>query len=135
MRNGSQSLDHRNTLTPPPSQHPLGLKKKESVQSDYKDKRCEDRRLVVTATFCVITFEPIEIQTRSSPQNDRLNLISGKLPRKGWKTTIYISWVIHVQKNIFAFCVITFELIEFQTRSAPQNDRLNLRFVKYIYVK
>ena len=50
----------------------------------YKDKICEDCRLVVTASF--------------------------------------------------AFCIITFELIEFQTRSAPQNDRLNLHFVKYIYV-
>ena len=37
-----------------------------------------------------------------------------------------------VQKNIFAFCVITFEPIEVQTCSAPQNDRLNLSFVKNI---
>ena len=29
-----------------------------------------------------------------------------------------------------AFCVITFEQIEIQTHSAPQNDRLNLSFVK-----
>ena len=42
----------------------------------YKDKICEDRHLVVTASFafCVITFEPIEVQTRSVPQNDCLNL-------------------------------------------------------------
>ena len=48
-------------------------------QRDYKDKRCEDRRLVVTASFvvCVITFEPIEFQTHSAPPNDRLNLKSG----------------------------------------------------------
>ena len=32
--------------------------------------------------------------------------------------------------EIFAFCVITFEPIGFQTHSAPQNDRLNLSFVK-----
>ena len=32
----------------------------------------------------------------------------------------------------FAFCVITFEPIEVQTCSAPQNDRLNLVFVKDI---
>ena len=31
-----------------------------------------------------------------------------------------------------AFCVITFEPIEIQTYSAPQNDRLNLNFVKDI---
>ena len=36
--------------------------------------------------------------------------------------------------EIFAFCVITFEPIEVQTCSAPQNDRLNLSFVKNIYV-
>ena len=34
------------------------------------------------------------------------------------------------EKNIFAFCVITSEPIEVQTRSAPQNDHLNLNFVK-----
>jgi hypothetical protein len=39
-----------------------------------------------------------------------------------------------VQKKIFAFCVIAFEQIEVQTRSAPQNGRVNLVFVKGIYV-
>ena len=34
----------------------------------------------------------------------------------------------------FAFCVITFEPIEVQTCSAPQNDRQNLVFVKDIKV-
>ena len=33
-----------------------------------------------------------------------------------------------------AFCVITFELIEIQTHSAPQNDSLNFSFVKDIHV-
>ena len=40
-----------------------------------------------------------------------------------------------VQKNVFTFCVITFETIEVQTRSAPQNDCLNLSFVKNIAVE
>ena len=111
-------------------------------QRNYKDKRCEDRRLVVTTSFafCVISFEPIEIKTRSAAQNDRLNLSfvkdiyvdSKKLARNGRQTTIYISWVSQVRKNIFAFCFITFELIEVQTHSAPQNECLNLRFVKGI---
>jgi hypothetical protein len=35
---------------------------------------------------------------------------------------------------VFAFWVITFEPIKIQTWSAPQNDRLNLRFVKDIHV-
>ena len=34
----------------------------------------------------------------------------------------------------FAFCVITYEPIEVQTFSAPQNDRQNLVFVKDIKV-
>ena len=33
-----------------------------------------------------------------------------------------------------AFCVITFEQIKIQTHSAPQNDCLNLSFVKGSYV-
>ena len=36
--------------------------------------------------------------------------------------------------EIIAFCVITFEPIKVKTCSAPQNDRLNLSFVKYIHV-
>ena len=38
------------------------------------------------------------------------------------------------ETEIFAFCVITFELIEVQTGSAPQNDRLNFSCVKDIKV-
>ena len=33
------------------------------------------------------------------------------------------------------FCVITFDPIKIQTRSAPQNDRLNFSFVKDTYVE
>jgi hypothetical protein len=36
--------------------------------------------------------------------------------------------------EIFAVCVITFEPIRIQTFSSPQNDRLNLSFVKDIKV-
>ena len=35
---------------------------------------------------------------------------------------------------MFAFCVITFEPNKIQICSAPQNDRLNLNFVKDIHV-
>ena len=59
--------------------------------------------LLVTASFafCVTTFEPIEVQTRSAPQNDSLNLgfvkdryVDGKnLARNGRKTTIYESQI------------------------------------------
>ena len=37
--------------------------------------------------------------------------------------------------EIFAFCDITLNyVIEIQTHSAPENDRLNLSFVKDVYV-
>ena len=39
---------------------------------------------------------------------------------------------LDTEKN--AFCVINFEPIEVQTHLAPQNDRLNLSFVKDINV-
>ena len=72
-----------------------------SNQRDYKDKRCDDHRLVVIASFafCVITFEAIDVQTRSAPQNGHLNLSfvkdiyvdGGKLAKNGRKMMIYIS--------------------------------------------
>ena len=49
--------------------------------------------------FCVITFEPIKIQTHSAPQNDRLNFSfvkdtyedGEKLARNGRKMATYYS--------------------------------------------
>ena len=35
------------------------------------------------------------------------------------------------EMELFAFCVIKFEPIKIYTRLAPQNDHLNLSFVKY----
>ena len=68
-------------------------------QRYYKDKICKDHRLVVTASFafCVTTFEPIEAQTHSAPQNDRLNLsfvkdtyvVGKKVTRNGGKMSIF----------------------------------------------
>ena len=50
----------------------------------------------------------------------------------------HIEWCIKfatgVEMEIFAVCVITFEPIKIQTCSSPQNDRLNLSFVKDIKV-
>ena len=43
------------------------------------EKEEQSRNLIPTIrtafTFCVITFEPIEVQTYSAPQNDRQNLV------------------------------------------------------------
>ena len=38
------------------------------------------------------------------------------------------------EMEMFAFCVINFEPIKIQTCSVPQNDHLNLSFVKDIHV-
>ena len=60
-----------------------------TVCKDTTIKICDDRRLVVTSSFAfyVITFEPIEVQTRSAPQNDRLNLsfVKGSGQKNGQK--------------------------------------------------
>ena len=56
------------------------------------------------------------------------------LKSKITKNTIQIRVFLQNRKKtkmgIFAFCVIAFEPIKIQTCSAPQNDRLNLSFVK-----
>jgi hypothetical protein len=66
--------------------------------------------------------------------NTQLFSDSRNLARNDQKTAIYHFVSSQVQKNIFAFCVITFEPIEVQTHSAPQNDHLNVSFVKDSYV-
>ena len=57
------------------------------------------------------------------------------------KIAKHSTWILYFLQNcrkpkieIIAFCVITFQPIKVQTCSAPQNDRLNLSFVKDIYV-
>ena len=52
------------------------------IRSKHREGRTEskpdtynkDRMFVTSFAFCVITFEPIEVQTCSAPQNDRQNL-------------------------------------------------------------
>ena len=53
-------------------------------------------KMEITA-FCVITYEPIKIQTHSAPQNDRLNfsfvkdliVVGWKMAKNGCKMAIY----------------------------------------------
>ena len=46
------------------------------------------------------------------------------------KRLFIICYLPSPEMEIFAFCVITFEPIKIWTQLAPQNDRLNLSFVK-----
>ena len=99
--------------------------------------------------FCVITFVPIKIQTCPAPQNDRMNLsfvkdnhvVSKKRPDVVVKWPFircYFSKVYRTRMRPPATSeAIPFEPITFQTRQAPQNDCLNLSFVKdeYTYGK
>ena len=61
-------------------------------------------------------------------------------PRKNTKFTKNITQMRSFLQNyknpkreLFVFCLITFEPIEVQTLSAPQIDRLNFSFVKDIF--
>ena len=47
-------------------------RKKTETKPDIYSK---DRIFVTSFAFCVITYEPIEVQTFSAPQNDRQNLV------------------------------------------------------------
>ena len=61
--------------------------------------------------FYAITFEPIKIQKRSAPQNDRLNLSfvkdiyvnAKKMPRKVGKMVIYESQILRLTLYIACF--------------------------------
>jgi hypothetical protein len=73
-----------------------------------------DRRLVVTSSFAfyVITFEPIEVQTRLAPQNDCLNL--------SFVNDIYVdseNWLEIVKKQPFTF------------RELAKSEKIFLHFV------
>ena len=81
-------------------------------QTDYKirDERTIFYYLVTSPfAFCVITFEPIEVQTCSPPQNDRLNLSfvknGRKLARNGQKMAILAGgwgWLTMVNNQLFS---------------------------------
>jgi hypothetical protein len=49
----------------------LAQRRKTETKPDTYSK---DRMFVTSFAFCVITFEPIEVQTFSAPQNDCQNL-------------------------------------------------------------
>ena len=92
--------------------------------------------------FCVIAFEPIELQTCSVPQNDRLDLSFVKdqhTAGKKWPDMV-VKWpfVNYYLLKVSQACArppfiseaIHFKPIKIQTHQAPKNDRLNLSFVK-----
>ena len=71
------------------------------------------------------------------------HIVGTKMARIGHKMTIYLMQILMINLDPFSqdlawpqstFCVITFEPIKVKTCSAPQIDRLNLSFVKYIHV-
>ena len=51
--------------------NPSQRRRTESKPDTYN----KDRIFVTSFAFCVITYEPIEVQTFSAPQNDRQNLV------------------------------------------------------------
>ena len=73
----------------------MGFQISRLSEDQIHPKICDNHRLVVTSSFAfyVITFEPIEVQTRSVPQNDCLNIsfVKNKDVDGRKFTTIYIS--------------------------------------------
>ena len=65
---------------------------------------------------------------------EKWRTLAKEMARNGHKTEFSFCEFANSGKKIFTFCAITFEPIEVQTCSAPQNDRLNLCFVKDTYV-
>ena len=76
----------------------------------------KDRLFVASFAFCVITFEPIMIQTCSAPQNDGQNFsfvkdtfVDGKkLARNGQKTATYyaVSFLSHYRGVLFLHLLV-----------------------------
>ena len=48
--------------------------KTQKTQKSPKTVQNRTRTKIEKIAFCVVTFDPIKIQTHSAPQNDRLNL-------------------------------------------------------------
>ena len=65
------------------------------------------------------------MKNRGKTQNSQKNITQMRSFLQNYKNP---------KRELFVFCLITFEPIEVQTLSAPQNDRLNLLFMKDIYV-
>ena len=53
-----------------------------------------------------------------------------KSPKQNMDYSFFLQNRTKTKMEIIALCVITFGPIKVMTRSAPQNDRLNLSFVK-----
>ena len=61
-----------------------------------------------TFLFCIITFEPIKIQTHSAPQNDHLNIsfvkdvyvVGKKMTKNGRKMTVYQSQILVISLQL-----------------------------------
>ena len=84
-----------------------------SNSESKSDLYSKDLMFFASFAFFVITFEPIMIQTCSSPQNDRLNfsfvnLDGKKLARNGQKTATYYaaSFLPHYRRVQFSHLLV-----------------------------
>ena len=57
-----------------------------------------------------------------------------KSPKQYMDYSFFLQNRTKTEMEIIAFCEITLGPIKVKTCSAPQNDRLKLRFLKYIHV-
>ena len=66
---------HEAKLRPKHSRMKSVLEPQRRKTETKPDTYNKDRIFVTSFAFCVITYEPIEVQTFSAPQNDRQNLV------------------------------------------------------------
>ena len=57
-----------------------------------------------------------------------------QISQKNLQIRVFLQNCKKPEMEIYAFCGITFEPNKIQTHLAPKNDRLNLSFLKNIYV-
>ena len=98
----------------------------------------------------IISFHKTEVQTvilrcwtdlhlnwfKSQDKNEKQakNAKTPKIIKTVHGFYLFLQNSTKTKMEIIAFCIITLEPIKVQTCLAPQNDRLNLSFVKDIYV-
>ena len=98
----------------------------------------------------ILIFHKTEVQTvilrcwkdlylnwfKSYDKNEKhtKNAKTSKITKNSTRISFFLQNHTETKMEIIVFCVINFEPIKVYISSAPQNDRLNLRFVKDNYV-
>ena len=94
----------------------------------------KDRMFVTSFAFCVITFEPIEVQTYSAPQNDRQNLgfvkdikvVVKKMTRNRRKMIGKPGDTLICRLHSIQFSTLVYSFLYGLRRNSPSLNKINL---------